>query len=41
MLLVALSGWNVGQWVERLQKKMPGREIVALGEPAGCFHETA
>lgn len=33
MLLVALSGWNVGQWVERLQKKMPGREIVALGEP--------
>ena len=35
MLLVALSGWNVGQWVERLQKKMPGREIVALGEPFG------
>ena len=33
MLLVALSGWNVAQWVERLQKKMPGREIVALGEP--------
>lgn len=33
MLLVALSGWNIGQWVERLQKKMPGREIVALGEP--------
>ena len=33
MLLVALSGWNVEQWVERLQKKMPGREIVALGEP--------
>jgi glyoxylate/hydroxypyruvate reductase A len=33
MLLVALSGWNVEQWVERLRKKMPGREIVALGEP--------
>jgi glyoxylate/hydroxypyruvate reductase A len=32
MLLVALSGWNVEQWVDRLQKKMPGRKIVALGE---------
>ena len=33
MLLVALSGWNVAQWVERLKKYMPDREIVALGEP--------
>lgn len=33
MLLVALSGWNVAQWVERLRKHMPDREIVALGEP--------
>lgn len=33
MLLVALSGWNVAQWVERLRKYMPGREIVALDEP--------
>lgn len=32
-ILVALSGWDVGRWVSRLQAALPGRQVVALGEP--------
>lgn len=32
-ILVALTGWDVGRWVERLRAALPGRQVVALGEP--------
>jgi glyoxylate/hydroxypyruvate reductase A len=31
--LVALTGWDVGRWVDRLRAALPGRTVVALGEP--------
>jgi glyoxylate/hydroxypyruvate reductase A len=31
-VLVALTGWDVAHWVERFQRLLPGRTIVALGE---------
>lgn len=32
-LLVALSGWDRDVWIERLQRLLPDRSVVALGEP--------
>jgi glyoxylate/hydroxypyruvate reductase len=32
-LLVALSGWDRDVWIERLQRLLPDRRVVALGEP--------
>ena len=32
-ILVALTGWDVGRWVDRLRAALPGRQVVALGEP--------
>lgn len=32
-LLVAITGWDVEPWMERFRRLMPGRTIVALGEP--------
>jgi glyoxylate/hydroxypyruvate reductase A len=31
-VLVAITGWDVAHWVERFQRLLPGRTIVALGE---------
>jgi glyoxylate/hydroxypyruvate reductase A len=33
MLLVAITRWEVQPWVDRFRRFMPGREVVALGEP--------
>jgi glyoxylate/hydroxypyruvate reductase A len=30
-VLVAITGWDVAHWVERFQRLLPGRTIVALG----------
>ena len=32
-VLVAISGWEVDDWVARLSKLLPDRKVVALGEP--------
>lgn len=32
-LLVAITSWEPGPWVERFRRLLPGREVVALGEP--------
>lgn len=32
-VLVAISGWEVDDWVARLSKLLPERKVVALGEP--------
>lgn len=40
-VLVALTGWDVAHWVERFQRLLPGRTIVALGDaydPAGIHY---
>ncbi|GGG30020.1 2-hydroxyacid dehydrogenase [Chelatococcus composti] len=31
-ILVALTGWHVDSWVERLQRLLPGRRVVRFGE---------
>lgn len=31
-VLVALTGWHVESWVERMQRLMPGRRVVHLGQ---------
>lgn len=32
-LLVAITQWEPGPWIERFRRLLPGREVVALGEP--------
>lgn len=32
-ILVAITGWEVEDWVARLSKLLPDRKVVALGEP--------
>lgn len=32
-LLVAITAWEPDPWVERFRRRLPGHEVVALGEP--------
>lgn len=43
-ILVALTGWHVDSWVERLQRLLPGRRVVRLGDaydPAAITYAVA
>ncbi|CUA89477.1 Phosphoglycerate dehydrogenase or related dehydrogenase [Chelatococcus sambhunathii] len=43
-ILVALTGWHVDSWVERLERLLPGRRVVRLGDaydPAAVTYAVA
>ncbi len=44
IILVALTGWHVDSWIERLERLLPGRRVVRLGDaydPAAVTYAVA